>query len=316
MTTPLPAAGGSPAAGSASATANPGNIYDLGYQGYDGPRLGRRHAVWALYVYSLRGTFGIGRSGRAKLAPFGFAFLALLPALIAVGVTALLTQAGRPPGIESPIGYDTYLGFSLTLMILFCAAQAPELLGRDQRYHVLPLYFSRALRRADYALAKLLALWTALVLVFLAPEALIFAGRVLAARDVPAAFVDNVAAVPPILAVCASASLLLGGISLALASFTPRRAYATASIIAAFIIPPIVASIVAELASGSITRVVVLLDPTDMLDGANAWFFGRSADSEVLRAAALPDPLYAVGVITYGVVAALATLRRYMRIAA
>ena len=31
--------------------------------------------------------------------------------------------------------------------MLFCAAQAPELFGRDQRYGVLPLYFSRALTR-------------------------------------------------------------------------------------------------------------------------------------------------------------------------
>ena len=302
--------------GPAPAASSTGNIYDLGYQGYDGPRLGRRHAIRALYVYSLRGTFGIGRSGRAKIAPFGFALLALLPALIAVGVTALLSQAGGPPSLDSPIGYDTYLGFSLTLMILFCAAQAPELVGRDQRYHVLPLYFSRALRRSDYALAKLLALWTALMLVLIAPEALIFAGRVLSASDVPAAFMDNVPAVPPILAICASASVFLGGVSLALASFTPRRAYATASIIAAFIIPPIVASIVTELTSPLITRVVLLLDPVDMLDGANAWFFGRAADNEVLRAAALPDPLYPLGVIAYGVLAALAMLRRYARIAA
>ncbi len=39
-----------------------GSIYDLGYQRYEGVRLGRRHAIWALYVHSLRSVFGIGRS--------------------------------------------------------------------------------------------------------------------------------------------------------------------------------------------------------------------------------------------------------------
>ena len=62
-----------------------GSIFDLGYHGYDGPRLGRRHAISTLFVHSLEWTFGIGRGGRAKIAPFGFAFLALFPALIAVG---------------------------------------------------------------------------------------------------------------------------------------------------------------------------------------------------------------------------------------
>ena len=50
-------------------------------------------------------------------------------------------------------------------LMLFCAAQAPELFGRDQRYGVLPLYFSRALTRSDYALAKVGGLFVALLLV-------------------------------------------------------------------------------------------------------------------------------------------------------
>src|SRR5262249_28219704 len=157
-----------------------------------GPRLGRRHAVRALYLFSLRGAFGIGRSGRAKIAPFGIALFALLPALISVGITAIANQAGAGSALESPINYATDLGYSETLLLLFCAAQAPELVGRDQRYTVLPLYFSRALRRTDYALAKLGALWTALAVVFLAPQALLFAGRVLAAQDVPTALSANV----------------------------------------------------------------------------------------------------------------------------
>ena len=40
-----------PALRAASAT---GAIYDLGYRGYDGPRLGRRYAVATLFWASLR----------------------------------------------------------------------------------------------------------------------------------------------------------------------------------------------------------------------------------------------------------------------
>ena len=45
-------------------------------------------------------------------------------------------------------------GVIAVFVMLFCAAQAPELFGRDQRYGVLPLYFSRALARTDYAIAR------------------------------------------------------------------------------------------------------------------------------------------------------------------
>lgn len=299
-----------------TAAAPTGSIYDLGYRRYEGPRLGRRHAVRALYAYSLRGAFGIGRSGRSKVAPLGLAFLALLPALIAVGITALANQAGPGTSLESPINYGTYLGYSETLLLLFCAAQAPELVGRDQRYSVLPLYFSRALRRTDYALAKLGALCTALALVFLVPQLLLFAGRVLAAQDVPAAFAANVPSIPPVLAVAAVLAAVLGGISLALASATPRRAYATAAIIAAFIVPPIVASIMSDLSRAGLTGAVVVLDPVDLLDGANAWLFGRRPDNEVLAASGLPLEACLPVLAVYALVTSLATIRRYRRIAA
>ena len=42
-------------------------------------------------------------------------------------------------------------------MIVFLAAQAPELVSRDLRSHVLPLYFARPISRLDYPLAKLAA---------------------------------------------------------------------------------------------------------------------------------------------------------------
>ncbi len=304
------------AATAAGATGTAGSIYDLGYRRYDGPRLGRRHAARALYLYSLRGAFGIGRTGRSKIAPFGLALLALLPALISVGITALVSQAGGGAGIESPIQYGTYLGYSETLLLLFCAAQAPELVGRDQRYNVLPLYFSRALRRSDYALAKLAALCTALALVFFTPELLLFAGRVLAATDVPAAFSANISAVPPIVAMTAVVALVLGGISLALASSTPRRPYATAAIIAAFIIPPIISAIVAEFSSGGTAAIAALLDPVDLLDGANSWLFGRSINNDVLAASGLPAASFVPVLGVYVVITVLVTIRRYQRIPA
>ena len=163
-----------------------GSIYDLGYQAYDGPRLGPPERGPALFTQTLRACFGIGRGGRAKIAPFVLAGLAILPAVLAVGFAALAAQAGPAGGaIEdaSPIRYETYHGIVGILIMLFCAAQAPELFGRDQRYGVLPLYFSRVLTRHRLRARQDRRALVALLVVELAPYIILFVGRVLVAPD-------------------------------------------------------------------------------------------------------------------------------------
>ena len=84
-----------PARQPSGASSGPGgSIYDLGYQAYDGPRLGRRSAVLALFAQTVRSCFGIGRGGRAKIAPLVLAGLAILPAVLAVGFAALSCTGG------------------------------------------------------------------------------------------------------------------------------------------------------------------------------------------------------------------------------
>ncbi len=300
-----------------AATSATGSIYDLGYQGYDGPRLGRRHAVGALVTHSLKGSFGIGRGGRAKIAPIGLAALAVIPAVVAVGLQALISRAGASGAeVGSPIRYDTYYGYIQTIVMLFVAAQAPELLGRDQRYSVLSLYFSKALLRSDYALAKAAAFITAILIVVLVPQSIIFVGLTLSDTDVLAAFGENVGSVPPIVAEGLAIAALLGLIGLAIAAYTPRRAYATAAIIAVFIVPQVAAAIVSQAARGEFTRYVVLLSPGDVLDGLNAFLFDRSPANRPVVRADLPGELYAATVIVVGIVLFGALVRRYQRIAA
>jgi ABC-2 type transport system permease protein len=311
-----PAAGPAPGA-SAAASGPGGSIYDLGYQSYDGPRLGRRSAVLALYGQTIRACFGIGRGGRAKIAPLTLAGLAVLPAVLAVGFAALAAQAG--PGGEiieeaSPIRYETYHGLVGVLIMLFCAAQAPELFGRDQRYAVLPLYFSRVLTRTDYALAKVGGLITALLAVELAPYIVLFVGRVLVAPDPATGLADEIAAVPRFLLQGVLVAGLFGGLASLIAAWTPRRAYATAVIIAVLIIPPIIVSIIGQLTNQDLARIIVLLSPADVLDGTNAAIFGSFPDSQVVASVDLPDWAY-LAAAAVGIVGSIGlTVRRYLRI--
>ena len=256
-------------------TAETGSIYDLGYRRYEGPRLGRAHAVRSLFAHSLRSTYGIGRGSRAKIAPIALLFLVSLPAVAIIAAQALLRQFPGGEGFEGqlPVRYETYASTIGIFVILFCAAQAPDLFGRDQRHKLLALYFARALRRTDYALARISGFMVALFLLQLLPQVLLFAGQVLLSADVGAKFLEDLPELAKAAAQSAFTAGLLGGLSMAVAGFTPRRAYAVAGIIALFVIPSIVTGIVVGLGSEDLGRWLILLSPTSVLAGTNGFLF-------------------------------------------
>jgi ABC-2 type transport system permease protein len=320
---PRPAANGSSRPGSSgsmptTAASATGSIFDLGYRGYDGPRLGRRHAVYALFLYSLRSAYGIGRSGRAKIVPIGLAILATLPAVISIAVRAFAAQAGAGEEVEriDPIRYDSYYGYISTIVMLFVAAQAPELLGRDQRHHVLSLYFSRALLRVDYVAAKAVAFAAAILILILIPQAVIFVGLVISNADVVAALGDNIGSLAPVLAVAAAIAALLGSIGLAISAFTPRRAYATAAIMAVFIVPGVVAQLVIRSTGSGLTRYIVLAAPGSVIDGVNAFLFGTKPGAREVVQANLAGGLYVAVAIVAATLLIGILVRRYQGIEA
>jgi ABC-2 type transport system permease protein len=301
-----------------TASSATGSIFDLGYRGYDGARLGRRHAIYALFVYSLRSAYGIGRSGRAKIVPIGLAVLATLPAVISIAVRAFAAQAGAGAEVEriDPIRYSSYYGYISTIVMLFVAAQAPELLGRDQRYRVLSLYFSRALLRADYAVAKAAAFATAILILILIPQAVIFVGLVISDPDVMAALGDNVGSLGPAVAVALMIAGLLGSIGLAVSAFTPRRAYATAAIMAIFIVPGVIAQLVIRSTTSGLTRYIVLTAPGSVIEGVNGFLFGTKPGAREVVQANLAGALYVAIAIGVAVVLFGVLLQRYQRIEA
>ncbi len=296
-----------------------GSIYDLGYRGYEGPRLGRRAAVAALLTHSVRTAYGLGRSARSKVMPVGLVLLAVLPSLLALGIIALVAQVG-PAGeaVEaiSPIRYSTLFPFIAILVFLFCASQAPELFGRDQRAGVLPLYFSRATSRLDYAAARTLGLLVSLLVLVLAPQLLLLVGRILVAADPVTGLGEELPELPAMLIVGVLVVAVVGTISAATAALTPRRSYATVAIIGIFLIPNIAATLLVELETGLLGQVAVLLSPADVLDGVNAFLFDVSPDNETVARAGLPGWSYvaAAGIWIVGSLFVLA--RRYQRIEA
>jgi len=294
-----------------------GSIYDLGYRGYDGPRLGRGFAVRSLFSHSLRSTYGLGRSTRAKLAPWLLLVLAILPAVSIIAALVLVARFGGEiseiVGANAPIRYDAMFSIlsGAAILSLFCAAQAPELFGRDQRHGILSLYFSRALRRIDYTLARILGFVAALLVLLLLPQFVLFLGRVLLASDVVGAFEKDLPSVPPVLAQAVLAALLYGGLAMTVSAYTPRRAYAVAGIIALFTIPGIITDVLTNLGSSTVGDILALISPGFILEQTNATLFGTTSAQDPLFGG-FPDWVYFAAVIA-GIVGSFAVCIRRFR---
>ena len=291
-----------------------GSIYDLGYRRYDGPRLGRRHAVASLVRHSLRSVLGLGRGGRAKVLPLLCIGMPAVIAVLLVGIRALAARGGIDSSEIVP-GHEGIYPTIWVFPVLFVAAQAPELLGRDQRYKVLTLYFARALRRPDYALGKLVALSLGVLSIMLVPHLVLGVGSILLTTDTTRAIGEELGVLPAVFGSSVVIAVVASALALAISSLTPRRAYATAAIFGAFIIPGIVAAIVIGLDLGAASQWIVLLDVGALLDGANAWFF--SVDPSTAAAlSGLSTGVLLGGALLVGVVSVVALVARYQRIPA
>jgi ABC-2 type transport system permease protein len=191
-------------------------IHDLGYRPYDGPRLAQGSIAGALFVTGLRNVFGLGRSGKSKVLPWGLLALNLLPALIIVGVMVMI-------GLDSlPLGYARYASTTQILVAIFVASQAPILFSHDQRHGSIVLYLARPMRTSTYALVRLASLWAALLIYLVVPILLLYVGAMLAELPVWDQTVDALQAL--LLAFVLAG--MLAGIAGLISSWSIRRGFA------------------------------------------------------------------------------------------
>ena len=283
-----------------------GTIYDIGYRHYDGPRLGRRGAIGAIVGAGLRAVFGFGRSGRSKIIPWGAVILAALPAVVAVAVRVL---AGD---ILDLYDYDGYVWNIGALLPIFIAAQAPELVVNDIRHRVLPLYFSRPIRRIDYVAAKIAAFAIGLLAITLAPVLLLFIGRVLSTDDLVAAVGEEIGAMPEIIGNGVIHAVVLASIGLAICSLAGRRAYAAGAVLAVFLIGGVISDSFSE--NGQ--DVAAFVSPLAVLDGTRQWLFGGAVDGAPAATSELPLALYGLAALILVLVSWAVLAVRYRRLTA
>lgn len=287
-----------------------GVIYDIGYRHYEGERLDRAYITRSLFVSSLRGAFGLGRSGRSKILPMLLATAMVLPAVVIVAVINFANLT------EQPLGYSRY-AIALQLVIaIFVASQAPQLMSRDLRFRTITLYFARPLERIDYVTAKFAAMTAALLIITGAPLVVLYVGGLLAGLPFGQQTSDFMGGLLGVIIL----SLLLAGLGLVFAATTPRRGFAVAIVIVVLLVSygavSTLAAVAFEQGSLNLAGWVGLFSPITLFDGVQVWLFGAEPSS-------VEPPPGTVGGIVFCVVALAcivgsfgALLARYRRLAA
>jgi ABC-2 type transport system permease protein len=289
-----------------------GVIHDIGYQRYTGPRLGRAYAVRSLYSHGLRTAFGLGRSPAAKIFPWSvFGIVMVVAAILA----AIRSQTG-----QAPITYWAFPGPISVLIVLFCAIVGPELVSRDIRGAVLPLYFSRPIKRSDYALAKWAALVSAVVVLLASPMLLMFLGGAFTVDGMSAVWTEFVQFSKG-LAMAAVYGLVFGSLSIVLASAAGRRAVAAALIVALYLVTTPVWGVLMGIAyagseggeltgsSLALSQLAGLASPGSIVSGVGQWLF------DARRPLGDYGPLYGVVALALTALAVLLLLLRYRKVA-
>jgi ABC-2 type transport system permease protein len=299
--------------------AGPGGvIHDIGYRRYAGPRLGRAYATRSLFVHSLRTAYGLGRSTLAKLFPWG-----ILVVLVGIAAIFVAIQSQLPPGVtERVFTYWQFPTQTNVLVLFFCAVAAPELVSRDLRGGVLPLYFSRPLSRADYPVAKFAALVSAVFLLLLVPLLALFLGSAFS-QDSMGAVADEFGLFLQGVVVAALTAVLFSAIALLIASLSGRRAVAAALIVGAFILTTPLLLVLQLLAwanatvDGELTgageqlfQLSFLASPFTIVEGIGGWLF--DPDEPLVGPY---GPLYLVVTLAIVATCLLLTLVRYRKVA-
>jgi ABC-2 type transport system permease protein len=255
-------------------------VFDLGYQRYDGPRSGRwarRRAIWRDGV---RVSLGLGRGTGAKVAPWLLIALALVPMVVLVVLAAFLGSTPTSPDDFELPSYAEYYDFAIVPLGLFAAVVAPLLLCPDRRDGVLSLYAARPITPGDYVGARWVAFLTIATAVAWIPQAVLFTWNLLDAHDIGSWLGDNWLLVPRFLAAGLAVAVLFTTLSLFVASFTTRRAYASIGTLAVLFIGSAIGGIAEDDFTGTVSDVLSLAGlPVVAIDTVH-WVF---ADTDPTR---------------------------------
>ena len=262
-----------------------GQVFDIGYQRYEGPRGGRAQARAAIFVDGVKTALGIGRGGRAKILPWIFLAAAIITSLVMALIAGTVNRVAGDVDLPS---HAEYYGIAVFILFLFAATAGPELLCPDRRSNVISLYLIRPLTTSDYVGAKWLAFLVIMLFAAWLPQFVLLTGLVLGAPEPGDYLRENWLDIPRFMGAGFAMALFLTTLGLMVAGFTTRGGYAAAFLIGLLVITTAVVGPIANEGAISleIRKLAGLFVLSDIPLHLNDIIFGVSGRSEFIISSA------------------------------
>lgn len=284
-------------------------IYDLGYRSYEGPRRGVGWAPVTVWRHTVQRVLGLHRPFRHKILPGVALVIAFVPALVYVGIAALVPV--DLVGKDVLPSYGEYYGPIAMALALFASFVAPEALCTDRRTGMLDLYLAGPLDRSRYLAAKWAAVFAVMLLMTLGPQCFMLLSYTVEGAG------PGLAEVPLLLGRIAVAgvavALFYTALSMAVSSFTTRRAVAAVAIVLLLIVPGVAVSVAVDSAGAPDELALVTPGVAQEL----AWrVFDEAHTAQELEQpiARLSTPLIAAALLGWIGAGALVCWARYRRL--
>jgi ABC-2 type transport system permease protein len=281
-------------------------LFDLGYRTYEGLRRRPAWAIVTLADFTARRVLGLGRGARHKVLPAITLAIAFLPALGSVAFSVIADIVA----VDDLITYGDYVFIISSALALFAALVAPEALCPDRRSGMLGLYLAGPLDRTRYLAAKGAGVLGVMLLMTLGPLLFMLLANVLAgfgpsATETPELLLQ-------IFAAGVATALLYTSLSMAVSSFTTRRAAAAVAVVLVLLVPMTVVGAATD--SGAPDELSLLGAPLVAADLAYRIFGETPEDGGAIRA--LSTWLVAGGLGATVLAGALVCWLRYRRLEA
>ena len=287
--------------------ARTGAIHDIGYRHYDGPRLGASYIRRSLFIETLRGAYGLGRSARSKVMPALLLAVIALPAVVIGIVTSYL-------GFSSlPLDYTEYVVTVQVAVTVFLGSQSPVVMSRDLRFRVTALYFSRPLSRQQYVQAKYAGMTAALFVLMGLPITLLFAGALLAKLPLGEQVPDYLRAMTG----AALYALVLAALGHVIAAMTPRRGVGVAAVVGVLLVltglQATVRAMADEFGNDAFSGYAGLISPYTLVDGVSDGVLGAESSIDQGPPGVLGIAVFCAVAVVLVVGAYAALVARYRR---
>ena len=261
-------------------TETQGEIYDIGYQRYDGPLEGRARARMALWTNGVRTAVGLGRGWPSKVLP-------IILFVVLTGIALVFVLVGTVLGdlADDVPGHADYYQGAVIVLIIFSAIIAPELLSADRRNGVINLYLVRPLTPGDYVIGRWLAFFSVTIVLVYVPQMVLLIGLTLGASDPLDHLRENWLVIPRFLGAGLTLALFTTTLPLSAAAFTTRRAYAAVFVIAIWVIGLATGNALVETVAGNNAKWFALIDIGSVPILINDMVFNHVSDEGLLEAA-------------------------------